>query len=392
MTQGPLAGDTRALQAVAAQYFVNGAVVASYIPRLPEIRENLDVSLATIGLLITAASLGGLLGSWLCSKLIERFGTKHLMIYGSLALVVLLPCIALAPSIVALIAVLATIAFVDVLVDVSVNIQGSTLSARRATPVINRLHGLWSIGTVCGGLLASAMAAISMPLHWHLLGVSVMLTIGLAFIGGGLLTSDQPAVESSSTLDKQSKSSTRLWIFTILGASAFVPEMILSDWSPFRLREDLSAGEGASGLAFVAFCAGMVSGRMGGDWVVAKVGKAQLLNLATTVAAVGLFITCFIDWVPASYLGLFIAGLGISVMFPTLYDTAARDKGRRGAALGAMTAGSRGAMLLAPLGIGWLANSPSLSVGYAIALVVPPCLLMVWFLTGKVSGTSVSKV
>ena len=39
----------------------------------------------------------------------------------------------------------------DVLVDVSMNMQASWLSARRHTPVMNRLHGLWSLGTVVGG-------------------------------------------------------------------------------------------------------------------------------------------------------------------------------------------------------------------------------------------------
>ncbi|MFT7475001.1 MAG: hypothetical protein ACI81L_001933, partial [Verrucomicrobiales bacterium] len=38
--------ESRALKAVAVQFFVNGAVVASYVPRLPSIRDNLDVDLA----------------------------------------------------------------------------------------------------------------------------------------------------------------------------------------------------------------------------------------------------------------------------------------------------------------------------------------------------------
>ena len=37
-----------------------------------------------------------------------------------------------------------TYVFVDVLVDISMNLQGSWISARRHTPVMNRLHGLWS--------------------------------------------------------------------------------------------------------------------------------------------------------------------------------------------------------------------------------------------------------
>ena len=45
-----------------------------------------------------------------------------------------------------------TYLFVDVLVDISMNLQGSWISARRHAPVMNRLHGLWSLGTFAGGL------------------------------------------------------------------------------------------------------------------------------------------------------------------------------------------------------------------------------------------------
>jgi hypothetical protein len=49
--------------------------------------------------------------------------------------------------------------FVDVLVDISMNLQGSWISARRHTPVMNRLHGVWSLGTFAGGLGAVAANA-----------------------------------------------------------------------------------------------------------------------------------------------------------------------------------------------------------------------------------------
>ncbi len=377
--------EKRALRAVAVQYLVNGVVAAAYIPRLPEIRENLQIDLATIGQLITLASIGGLLGSWLCSKLLTRFTTKQLMIVGSILLILILPGVAFASSVASLVIVLACIYFIDVVVDVAVNMQGSVLNARRHTPVMNRLHGIWSIGTVVGGTLASLMAAYAIPLHWHLTGVSLLLGLALLYVAKDLLSTDGRPEEPNISPSAAPLRRSRLLLFILLGAGAFVPEMILSDWAPFRLREDLGASEALSGVAYVAFGSGMVLGRMGGDWVVSKVGSVQLLNLATATALIGLLMACFIDTIPLCYLGFCIAGLGVSVLFPALYDTAARDRGRPGAALGAMTAGSRGAMLLAPLTIGSLANSPSLTVGMAIALVAPLCLLMVWWLSHKVT-------
>jgi len=91
--------DQRALYAVAVQFFINGMVISSFVPRLPEIRDALNVDLAVIGQILAAASLGGLFGSWLASKVITRFGTKTAMIFGTIAVILILPLISLASSV-----------------------------------------------------------------------------------------------------------------------------------------------------------------------------------------------------------------------------------------------------------------------------------------------------
>ena len=41
--------DRRALRAVAVQFFINGALFASFVPRLPEIRDRVGISVAGVG-------------------------------------------------------------------------------------------------------------------------------------------------------------------------------------------------------------------------------------------------------------------------------------------------------------------------------------------------------
>ncbi len=378
--------DQRALRSVAVQFLINGAVTASYIPRLPEIRDTLGVDLATVGQLLTAASLAGLLGSWLSSRVIRRFGTRSAMIYGTIMLITLLPLIGMVSSVWSLILVMAAIMFTDVIVDVAMNIQGSNLSARRATPVINRLHGLWSIGSVLGGLLAASMAALVVPLQLHLVAAAALMAVGLWYIGGGLLRSDQAlpvADDGTVPIPAKLRLPASLWIFALLGATAYVPEMVGSDWASFRLHDDLNSGAGLAGIAYVAFTSGMVLGRLSGDWMSARFGRVRLLKYAVLTALAGLTLACLVDIAPLAYLGFGIAGLGISVMFPSLYDAAAQDP-RSGAALGAMTAGSRSIMLVAPLTIGWLADLPLLSVGMAMVIMAVPCLLVVGYFSERV--------
>lgn len=220
------------------QFFINGAVTASYIPRLPEIRDHLGVDLTTIGQLLTAASVTGLLGSWLSSHVIRQFGTRTTMIYGTIMLIMLLPLIAAAPSVWTLLIVLSAIMLVDVLVDVAMNIQGSNLSNRRAMPVMNRLHGLWSVGSVVGGIVAATMASFLIPLQWHLLGAAGLMGVGLIYIGRGLLTSDK-AVPVEDGDERASpppfRAPVSLWVFAILGE----PLLYLKWWGVTGRRSGL---------------------------------------------------------------------------------------------------------------------------------------------------------
>ena len=90
--------DQRALRAVALQFLVNGAVVATFIPRLPEVRDRVGISIAGLGLLLTAAGAFGLISSAVVGPVIQRFGTRRVVIGGGVALIAALPVIGVARS------------------------------------------------------------------------------------------------------------------------------------------------------------------------------------------------------------------------------------------------------------------------------------------------------
>jgi dipeptide/tripeptide permease len=87
-----------------------------------------------------------------------------------------------------------------------------------------------------------------------------------------------------------------------------------------------------------------------------------------------------------SIVGFLIAGLGTSVLFPQLYDRAARAPGPPGSGFAAMLIGQRGAGLLAPLVVGALADSNSFDVGQAMAIVTIPAAFVVFASTLRASA------
>lgn len=375
--------DQRALRAVGVQFWVNGVVVASYVPRLPGIRDRLELDLATIGTLIAVATATGLVGSIGVGPAVDRFGTKQVMLGGALALVFALPFVSVAPSALSLLVVLAVIAASDVFTDVAMNIQGSVLSARRRVPVMNRLHAMWSLGTVVGGLISAAMAAWNVDLRIHLVGASAFLLCALVYVAPGLLSTDQRHDDNTTTPPTATTPTSSIVVmFGLLGAAAIVPEMINSDWAAFRLTDDLGASEALAGIAYVSFTAGMVAGRLAGDTAVDRFGGRVILQRATLLAAIGIVLATLVPVTAAVFVGLFLAGSGVSVMFPQLYDAAARAP-RSGQALGALTAGSRIALLIAPLLVGVLADTDALDVGAAIAITTVPAALLLLVLSSR---------
>lgn len=364
----------RALAAVAVQFFVNGALPASFIPRLPEIRDHVGIGIAAVGLLISFAGLFGLVASASVGAVIGRYGTRRVMIVAGIVISASLGVIGIAQTpIVLLIGLIGMMAF-DVLVDVSMNMQASWISARRHTPVMNRLHGLWSLGTVVGGASAALIAAAGVSLTAHLIGAGATLLLVLVFVARGLLRTDEShnAKELGET-GRPRRVSPMLILFALAGLFAVVLESISTDWAAFRLADDFGVAAGFAGLGYIAAAGGMTIGRFWGDWATVRLGPHRLLLVAIGLSGTGLTLAALSPDRYVTLVGYVVAGLGTATLLPRLYDNAAKLPGKTGAGLGALTGGIRIGTLAAPAAVGALAAT-SLSVGSAIAIVTLPCV------------------
>ena len=412
--------ERRAIVAIGVQFFVNGAVVSSYLPRMPEVRDRLGITLAVLGLVSTLASAAALVSSMFSSRVIERIGTKRVLVYGATFNALMLPLIGYAGSAGALLAVFVLIASTDVTVDISMNLQGSWLSAQRKVSVMSRLHGLWSVGTIVGGLCASWFAAAEIELRYQLLGSTVVLLVMIGYVSRGVLPDDHPVVVAAHTAPvpepddvgpdgpvsddvgpddvgpgdvgpgdvgpggpvsggvgvvASGKTGVKL-LFAVGVASMFGAAMEVTsfDWAAFRLADDFGTTAGRAGLAFVVFVIGMAIGRLAGDSIQAIVGGQRLTWVSIGVTGAGLSAALLIDNQAAVLIGYLVAGLGQATLMPYLYDAAAKLPGRRGAGLGALAAGVRVSTLTTPVITGALAST-SLSVGSAVAIVVLPSIV-----------------
>jgi predicted MFS family arabinose efflux permease len=373
------ARDRRALVATAGQFFVNGAMTASFIARAPQIRDRIGVSVEEFGLLLTVTAVFGLLGSLVAGRVIHAGTTRRVLQAGAVVMVLSLPIIGAARSPAVWLAGMFAYMFVDVLVDISMNLQGSWISARRHTPVMNRLHGVWSLGIFAGGLGAVAANAAGLSTSTHLLIVATVMAVALALVTRSLLPSDEEG-HSDGTLPPPPADASRrtrlapVVLLVLAGMFAVVAEVTGGDWATFRLTDDFDASAALGSLAFVAYAVGMTTMRFGGDWLQLRLGRVGLHRVSLGIATTGVIIAALVPNDRASIVGFLLVGIGVATFMPRLYDDAARLPGRRGAGLGGMTAGMRVAFLITPVAVGGLAGT-HLSVGDAIAIFTIPAMI-----------------
>ena len=249
----PGPSDRRTLVSLAVQFTVNGFVYATYLARLPEIRDQVGISLATLGAVLTTGALAGLVGSFFTARVIAWLGSRRVLVVGALAYVLALPVIGSSTSPVVLVVGLVVLMAMDIFVDVALGLQASTISARLPRPVISRLHGLFSVGTLAGGGAAALLAAGGVSVAAHFVAVAAVLVVAVVVVAPGLLRTDQ-----TRTGPPRGTSSGRRWPLGRAGlalgvASAMsVPlDIVPGEWATFRLTDDLGAGPGLAAVGFV---------------------------------------------------------------------------------------------------------------------------------------------
>ena len=368
--------------AVATLFLVNGATFSNWLPRLPEIRDHLGVGNAGLGATLLGGGLGGIVGSVLVARAMDRLGSRRVLVCAAAALSVGMPLIAVVPIAPLLLVLLTVLGALDVFNDVAMNAQGVTVQQQIGKPIMNRLHAMWSLGFTGGAVVGSAASAARIDIRWHLAAVGLLLLMTVLFVRRWLVPVDPPPeppaaavrpATDDATLDTTdgatapARGVSAITIAMALAAlSAVSLEVLPNDWAAVLMRDVFDAGR-LSGLGTVACAGAMLVGRLGGDHVLERVGERRLLFGALWVVAAGAIITVTAPVAAVAFIGLAVWGLGQSVVFPQLYATAARLPGTSaGAGLGSMLFGQRLGAMLTAVGTGALAEWQGLRVAFAV--------------------------
>ena len=334
--------------AVAALFFVNGATFSNWLPRIPEIRDELGLGNAGLGATLLGGGLGGIFGALVVGKVMDRLGSRRVLTLVATSLSIGMPLIAFAPNAVVLLVLLTTLGVLDVCNDVAMNAQGVIVQQRLGRSIMNRLHAMWSLGFTAGALIGSGASAAGAGVRAQLLAVGAVMLVTVTVVRRWLIPIDPPPNAPAPTDDAGAAPPKRFSVVTTVMAlaalGAVALEVMPNDWSAVLMRDEFDFGR-ASGFGTMACAGAMLIGRLGGDHVLDRIGERRLFTWAITLVGIGTLITATAPVGAVALIGLVVWGLGLSVVFPQLVrdsSASARGVGRHRTRLDAARPTARG--------------------------------------------------
>lgn len=347
----------RARAAVAVTFAANGMLFGSWVPRIPEIKHNLHLSSAALGFALLAPAVGSVLSMKVYGQASARYGSARLTRF-SLALFC---AFAWLPGLAGNLPTL----WLTLLVwggavggfDVVMNAQGVTVEQAYGRPVLSGFHAAWSVGSLTGALIGGACAGAHIPIAAQQAALAAVLLVGVLLASRAYLP-DPPQHAEARQPGRRGLPELRLVLLGIAGLFALMSEGAVADWSGVLLRDNLHVTPGQVGLAYAAFSATMTAGRFVGDRLVHALGRVRSIAALTVVGAAGLAAGMAFNALPGAVIGFALLGVGLSVMVPVLFSTAA-DGAAPGPAIATVSTLGYTGFLVGPTAIGLIAEGTS---------------------------------
>ncbi len=365
--------------ATSAVFFANGMVIATWVVRVPSVRDALHLSPASVGVALLGMSVGSLIAMPQTGHLAARYGTRRVTVVAGISMMLALTLPFLAPSLWVLFAALMLLGASNGVMDVAMNAQGVAVERWVARPVMSSFHAAYSLGNLAGAALGSVL----LGWHWPSLIHALLITLGMgllvALAGLRLLprSADEPEqAPLSADLPAASSPQLLIWLLGLLCFLGMLGEGSLGDWSGLYSKDVLGVSGAALGAAYTAFTLAMTAGRALGDGWRSRYGDQRVVTLGAMVSGVGLLLGLLTLNPYLAVLGFLAFGLGVANVVPVLYGAAGRALAGRGIARVA-TIGYAGFLAGPPL-IGFVAQLTSLRWGMGIIAL---SLLLVGLLT-----------
>lgn len=358
--------------AAASLFLLYGALIGAWTARIPAVKAQLGLSDGRLSIALVGLALGAVTGMQLSGRLVDRYGSRRVMLPAALVDGCFLLPVALAPSLATLTVALFAFGVVHGVLNIAMNARGVEIERAAGRPIMSSFHAVYSIGGFLGAVLGgvAAGAGLGPP---GTFAVVAALGAGLAgWAGRRSTTLAEPARAEDRPAGPGALSG--VLALGLLALCALVGEGAAADWSTVYLRDSLASSEGFAAAAFAAFFIAMTAGRLTGDRLAARLGAVHLVRASGLLAAAGLGAALLASHPVAGVIGFGCLGAGLSCVAPQVFSAAGhRNPHRPAQAIARVASIGWLGFFAGPVVIGGAAEA----VGLPAALGVPVLLALV---------------
>jgi MFS family permease len=368
---------SRARIAITTAFIINGTVIGALYARIPDIKEQLDISNSALGIALLCLPLGLLFGLGFSGKQSAKRGSAPVTYYSTYALAIAL--LIVGPVINYYTFCLTFVLFGACLAtqDVAMNSHAIVLEHEADKRYMSTFHATFSMGALAGGLLGGFFAQQKTTIMWQCAFIAMLIFLANFFVRNMFLSADldKHAVEGKKKIKRP-----KIFIIVgLLGTCAAIGEGSAGDWGAILARDTFNATPFISTLPYICFSAAMVIGRLFGDRLATKYGPMNLIIGGGTIAGVGLGGGLLVGGIGGVVFGWFAAGIGLSIVVPMLFTQAGEIAKTR---FEGQFAPSEGVAIVSGIAyFGFLVGPPILgflgdAIGLRWALMVPAILAL----------------
>jgi predicted MFS family arabinose efflux permease len=373
---------TKAKIATQFIFLVCGLALSSWAPMVPFAKERLHLNDGDLGLLLLLLGAGAISMMPLSGYFSRLYGTRIVILISGLVAAIFLPVLLLMPNPWMMGAALFVFGAAVGAIDVAMNSHGIQVQNQYGRPIMSSLHGLFSVGGLCGSLGLGLLMRAGLDPLTATISISVLLIVILIWKYQSLFSNQQEVEMQENNIHEEDKVKTRSGWFSprviLLGAACFavfLSEGAILDWSALFLKENRGIDADFAGVGYATFSIAMAAMRLLGDRIIERFSAKFVVVGGGLIAALGIFIAVATPWTLTTLLGFALLGVGAANIVPVFFSEGGRLKGiPASTAIPAISTMGYAGQLAGPALLGFIAYHFSLPVALTFTGVL---LLMV---------------
>jgi MFS family permease len=350
--------------AAGALFFLLGLCFSSWASRIPTIQQQLQLNDTRLGMVLFALPSGSLLSLPLSGWLIDKKGSRAVVITAILLYGLVLCSIGFWDTTLQVAISLFLFGMVGNTVNVSVNTQAVGVEALYNRSIMASFHGLWSLAGFTGALIGTFMIGSGINPLFHFVAIAAITVLSVTVIYPYTLHQDDNRKTKGPLFARPEKSLINLGLIAFC---SMLCEGAMFDWSGIYFQKVVGAEKARIGAGFAAFMLTMTTGRFIADWFTNKYGLKTTLQCSGALLSAGLLLAVAFPFFSTAISGFLLVGFGVSSVVPMVYSAAGKSKNlSTGVALAAVSTIGFFGFLLGPPLIGFIAGISSLRISFGV--------------------------